>query len=269
MKYCEACHNTYPDEFTACPADQNSLRPVGVPPPGTVIRGRREVVEAVAVTRGHWNPAASPPKPPAKALPAENRFTPKQILTFVAIALALVVGVNLAYRIYLSRPKPEPLPVVSDQDLKREVQQKLASSAIFTSEKISVVVDKGVVTLAGTVREDWKRVSAANIAWAVTGVTEVKNGILLRETLQTPQPVWKSGNGMPPAAPPEAAVPAKRPYQPYQDPAARARELVAEGNYQVSQRNYDAAIKAYRAALALDGANYEAQSGLQEAQRLR
>src|SRR5215475_10486681 len=144
MKYCEACHNTYPDEFAVCPADQNNLRPVGVPPPGTVIRGRREVVEAVAVTRGGWNPSG-PAQPAVKALPAEDRFTPKRILTFVGVALALVVGVNLAYRIYLSRPKPAPKVEISDQDLKREVQQKLSSSALFTNEKVSVVVDHGVV----------------------------------------------------------------------------------------------------------------------------
>ena len=236
-----------------------------MPPAGTVIRGRREVVEAVAVTRGHWNagPAATAP---VKGLPLEGRFTPKQILIVVGVALALVVGVNLAYRIYLSRPKPA-VHIVSDQDLKQHIQEKLASSGLFTSEKISVVVDHGVVTLSGTVAEDWKRISAANITSAVVGVVDVKNGILLRETLQTPAPVWKSGNATPVVASPEAAQ-SKR-HQLYQDPVIRARELVAEGNYQVSQRNYEAAIKAYRAALALDGANYEAQSGLQEAQRLR
>jgi BON domain len=201
-------------------------------------------------------------------LPAQNRFTPKQILVLVGVALGMVVGGNLAYRIHLSRQQPTPVIVVSDQDLKREVQQKLASSAVFTNEKVSVVVDHGVVTLSGTVREDWKRISAANIVSAITGVVEVKNGIQLRESLQTPPPVWKSGNVTPDTAPPEATT-QKRPRQVYQDPTTRARELVAEGNYYVAQKNYDAAVKAYRAALALDGANYEAQSGLQEAQRLR
>lgn len=270
MKYCDACNNTYPDEFAVCPADQNTLRSVNTPPPGTVIRGRREVIEAVAVTRGSWNPR--PPVNPPKTLPPPDKITPKHILIFVGAALALVVGANLAYRIHLSRPKPVPVVVVSDQELTEQVQQKLASSALFTNDKISVVVDHGVVTLAGTVREDWKRISAANIASAVAGVVDVKNGLQLRESLQRPQPVWKSSDATPAATVPGKApevTDAKRPRPANQDPAAQARELVAEGNYQVSQRNYDAAIKAYRAALALDGANYEAQSGLQEAQRLR
>lgn len=193
----------------------------------------------------------------------------KQIMILVLAAVAMVVGGNLAYRMYLARsPQPTAAPVVGDKDLKQEVEGKLASSALFTGEKISVTVQGGVVTLAGTLHDDWKRTSAANMAASVTGVSAVKNTIKLREAAQAPQAVWKAGKDAAEPAAPEMAR-TKRERRAYVDPAARAQELVAEGNYQVSQKNYDAAIKAFREALALDGGNYAAQSGLQEAQRMR
>ena len=52
-------------------------------------------------------------------------------------------------------------------------------------------------------------------------------------------------------------------------PEARAQAFVDDGNLQITRKNYDAAIKDFQAALALQPGNYEAQSGLQEAKNLR
>lgn len=236
MKVCPECRNSYADDLPGCPHDHSRE---------TIYE---EAPQKEQAPRQHWNLSA------------------KELVTFLLAGLAIVVAGNMGYSIYLSRlPKATPAIVVPDQDLQHEIERKLSDSSLFTGEKVSVVVNKGVVTLAGTVREDWKRTSAANIASSVPGVSVVKNGILTRETLQTPQPVWKSKEA---ASTPEMAA-QKRTRRGFMDPAAKVKELVAEGNYHVAQKNYDAAIKAYRAALALDASNYEAQSGLQEAQRLR
>src|SRR5687768_16029281 len=148
----------------------------------------------------------------------------KQIMILVLAAVAIVVGGNLAYRMYLARsPQPSAAPVVNDQDLKHEVEGKLASTALFIGERISVAVQGGVVTLAGTLREDWKRSSAANIASTVPGVSAVKNSIKVRETAQAPQAVWKpSRDAAEPTAP--EMTPAKRSRQAYVDPAGKAQE---------------------------------------------
>jgi hypothetical protein len=265
MKYCDACHNSYPDDFTACPVDKGGLRNVAVPPPGTVIHGRREILEAVAVTRP-WTPR--PPTPPPQTvyqgrLPNPKSIQMRQMAKRAGIALAVVLAVNVAYRIYLSRSRPPAAIVVTDEDLKKEVQSKLLSSAIFEKEKVSVLVQNGVVMLAGTVGEDWKRMTAANIASSVPGVSDVKNGIQVRETVQAPKPVWKTGDEAP------EVTAAKRPPRVITDPSEKARELVAQGNYYVSHRDYDSAVRAFQSALELDASNYEARSGLQEAQRLR
>ena len=238
MKVCSECHNSYPDDLPGCPRDH--IRE-------TIFEDTPQKEEA---PRQHWNLSA------------------KQLVIFLLAGLAIVVAGNMGYSIYLARlPKPAPAIIVPDQDLQHEVERKLSESALFTGEKVSVMVNNRVVTLSGTVREDWKRTSAANIASSVPGVSVVKNGILLRETLQTPQPVWKSNSAAAASTPETAAQ--KRARRGLADPAAKVKELVAEGNYQVSQKNYNAAVQAYRAALALDASNYEAQSGLQEAQRLR
>jgi hypothetical protein len=153
--------------------------------------------------------------------------------------------------------------VVTDEDLKKEVQGKLVSSALFQKDKVSVLVQNGVVTLAGTVGEDWKRLAASNITSSVPGVRDIKNGIQVHETLQTPKPVWKTGDEAP------EVTAAKRPPRIITDPSEKARELVAQGNYYVAHKDYHSAVRAFQSALELDASNYEARSGLQEAQRLR
>ncbi|HXE91887.1 MAG TPA: protein kinase [Terriglobales bacterium] len=47
MKYCDTCHSTYPNEFTTCPKDGTALRQTSELMPGTVIRGKYEIVEKI------------------------------------------------------------------------------------------------------------------------------------------------------------------------------------------------------------------------------
>jgi hypothetical protein len=77
-----------------------------------------------------------------------------------------------------------------------------------------------------------------------------------------PDSPWKSET-------PSETPAAKPPHQTVETPEAKAQALVEDGNWQVDHKNYDAAIKDFQAALALDPSNYAARSGLQEAQHMR
>jgi hypothetical protein len=61
----------------------------------------------------------------------------------------------------------------------------------------------------------------------------------------------------------------RRTQQNAETPEMKAQALVDDGNAQMQQRNYDAAIKDFKAALALQPDNYAARSGLQEALHMR
>lgn len=188
-----------------------------------------------------------------------HSLSSKQVV-YAAIVLALLIAGNSAYRAYLSRPHAAP-PVVADPYLQQEVERTLSSSSAFEHEKISIGVHNGVVILAGTVREKWKQVGAANLASGVAGVTEVKNLIQVHEIPGKQQEPWQSGAEIPAANPTQTAT--------ADSPEIRAQTFVKDGTAQLAHKNYEAAIKDFQSALALNANNYEAQSGLQEAQRLR
>lgn len=192
----------------------------------------------------------------------------KQIAKIAAITLAVLIAINFAYRKFLSRPQAEVQQVNTNDYLETEVRKRLAASDVLTNEKVTVKAHDGTVTLSGTVSAEWRKVSAENIAASTPAVLGVENLIKVAEPAAAPQQVWKSSAEPTPGAAPEMAQ-KKQPRAVYVDPQTRARELAAEGNMYVSQRNYSAAVKAYNAALQLDPNNYEARSGLQEAQRMR
>ena len=47
MKYCDACHSAYPDDFNICPRDQGALRHATDLIPGMIIRGKYEVLSKI------------------------------------------------------------------------------------------------------------------------------------------------------------------------------------------------------------------------------
>jgi hypothetical protein len=205
------------------------------------------------------------PEPLPAATSERGSLDPKQVLKFAAIALAIVVLANFGFRLYLARSHRPPVVISTDKDVQHDVERKLADSGLFTNEKISVAAHDGVVTLTGLVHDDWKRISAAGNAASVGGVLEVKNLIQVREKAETPAPVWQSSE----APTPEMSAARKPKWKQLDDRLVKAKELVEQGNWYVAHRNYSAALKSFRQALDLDPNNYEARSGIQEAQRFR
>jgi len=49
MKYCPACHRTYPADYNVCPADQSSLQSAHELQPGMVIRNKYEIIERIGI----------------------------------------------------------------------------------------------------------------------------------------------------------------------------------------------------------------------------
>jgi serine/threonine protein kinase len=47
MKYCDACHTTYPNEFQTCPKDQSVLRAISELRQGMVIRDKYQIMEKI------------------------------------------------------------------------------------------------------------------------------------------------------------------------------------------------------------------------------
>lgn len=49
MKYCPACHRTYPLDYNSCPADQTELQSAHELQPGMVIRNKYEILERIGI----------------------------------------------------------------------------------------------------------------------------------------------------------------------------------------------------------------------------
>jgi serine/threonine protein kinase len=49
MKYCSACHKTYPADYNVCPADQTALRSAHELQPGMIIRNKYEILDRIGV----------------------------------------------------------------------------------------------------------------------------------------------------------------------------------------------------------------------------
>src|SRR5580658_6751657 len=49
MKYCPACHKTYPSNYNVCPADQTSLQNTHELQPGMIIRNKYEILSQIGV----------------------------------------------------------------------------------------------------------------------------------------------------------------------------------------------------------------------------
>lgn len=157
-------------------------------------------------------------------------------------------------------------------DLEKQVQLALVSSGSFEHEPIKVTARDGEVTLKGTVSASWKQEAAAALAGAVPGVLHVTNLIQVREAAQKADAPWRSGeagvaaDGS--ATPGAAAAAAVHHPVHVQTVEEQVQDLIQQGQWELHNKNNAAATKDFKAALALDPQNYEARSGLMEAETM-
>ena len=88
--------------------------------------------------------------------------------TKALISLAAVRGISNLISI---KPKERSAPV------QERIERGLKRNAAIDAQKIEARADDGRVTLFGSVRSLAVREEAGRIAWAIEGVTEVKNNI--------------------------------------------------------------------------------------------
>lgn len=77
---------------------------------------------------------------------------------------------------------PETKTVPTDADIKTNVVDALSFNSDLESYKVDVTVDKGWVTLEGTVNAYWEKIEAENEALDVNGVLGVTNNLAVVPT---------------------------------------------------------------------------------------
>ena len=158
--------------------------------------------------------------------------------------------------------------MLTDERIAADVRSALAGSSEIKSP-IEVSATAGVVTLKGRVTGLYEKQMADGLARGVSGVKSVNN---LTE-YEKVSPVV-GGSTQPTESAPTRATqkpPVEKPAQrgPSNADKARARSLVAQGNSQAEQGEYNAAIASFQQALDLDPGNGSAQSGMAKAQKAK
>ncbi|MBD3226595.1 MAG: BON domain-containing protein [Candidatus Lokiarchaeota archaeon] len=72
--------------------------------------------------------------------------------------------------------------VLSDEEVKSNIEKKMDLSLFIDESTINISVDKGIVTLEGTVDAYWKKVAAENLASDVMSVLGIENKIAVVPT---------------------------------------------------------------------------------------
>ena len=211
-------------------------------------------------------PAVRAAARPIPARPAQkNRSS-----LWATIVILLVGGAGGGYWWYTQHTSPAPAaPVVvvqaraiSDESIQTKIKNSISGSSALRD--VEVTVKDGVVTLGGHAAKFSDADTAMALVSGLPGVKEVHNNIATGPAAATKEP---------PAVEVKKEPPPKRertvPKGPDARTLARVRELVATGNQQIENGEYQTAINAFQSALTLDPASSDAATGLQRANKAR
>jgi hypothetical protein len=155
-------------------------------------------------------------------------------------------------------------PAITDESIQAKIKNSISGSSALRD--VEITVKDGVVTLGGHAAKFSDADTAMALVSGLPGVKEVHNNVATgpaAATKEPPAPV--EAKRVPPPRKERAAVP--------KGPDARAmahvRELVATGNQQIENGEYQTAINAFQSALTLDPASSDAATGLQRANKAR
>jgi len=256
-------------------------RPGMSAPGGAAVRGR--VPSPPPQSRSSARTPARTPSSTSSRTPSRSSYAPPEpapsrswlIYLIAAIVFAGVVG-----GIYFWVVKPSSSSaqanddrsqfMLADDRVAADVRTALAGSSEIKSP-IEVSAQAGVVTLKGKVTGLYESQMADGLARGVTGVKSVNNlteyqkvsPVTGGDTQPTQQPITPTRPDKKPAV--------EKPTQrgPSNADKTRARALVAQGNSQTEQGEYNAAISSFQQALALDPGNSQAETGMAKAQKAK
>jgi len=235
---------------------------------------------AAAVAQKRITPKPmTPPRPPqapvpavraaARPIPARPAQKNRSSL-WATIVILLVGGAGGGYWWYTQHTSPAPAaPVVvvqaraiSDESIQTKIKNSISGSSALRD--VEVTVKDGVVTLGGHAAKFSDADTAMALVSGLPRVKEVHNNVATGPAAATKEP---------PAVEVKKEPPPKRertvPKGPDARTLARVRELVATGNQQIENGEYQTAINAFQSALTLDPASSDAATGLQRANKAR
>lgn len=96
----------------------------------------------------------------------------RNLASQIAWSLEEVTEVNNLLQIRLGGDEAEP---ISDEEINSELSSNLLTNPLITTDEIEVMVEDGVVTLQGSVKEYSEKVRAEQEAEKIVGVTDVRN----------------------------------------------------------------------------------------------
>jgi serine/threonine protein kinase len=224
--------------------------------------------------RQQYQPAPPAPRPaPRPYTPPARSSGGRNAAIYVISAVLLLGAVGGIY--YWVKPGGSSAQAsdnrqftTPDDKLAADVRSALSNSSEIKST-IDVSAQDGVVTLKGKVGNLYEKQMAESLAKGVAGVKDVKNDTDYEKL----SPVVDNTPPSPTPAPEQPRAKPQAQEKPQRGPTAadkqKARALVAQGNSQKENGEYNAAIASYQQALDLDPNNADARSGLTAAQKAK
>jgi serine/threonine protein kinase len=248
---------------------------------GTITRPGMSSPAAAAAARARTptpaqrTPARQQPQSYARQAPPAKS---SNWLVYLVAAVVLLGGTGGVY-LYMAKPESSsaqanenrsPL-MLPDDRVVADVRSALANSSDIKST-IEVSAKDGVVTLKGKVTGLYEKQMANSLTKGVLGVKDVNDQmdfekvspVVGGETAPTEPASTRPGKQV--AQKPAAQKPTRGPNA---ADKARSRTLVGQGNSQLDQGEYNAAIASYQQALDLDPENDAASRGLSKAQKAK
>ena len=225
------------------------------------------------------SPAAPVISQPAKQIPAARPVEMKdegQPRRIVMVAIVVIICALAGYFLLTATQRRNAALHAHDSVLRDLIVEKIQSSPSLKDRNLTVVVNSDVATLSGSVALPGDKDAAANLARSVAGVSDVINNI---EVVGMPVSVPK---------PPETTSPPPTSETAHQNQAKTAQNerkpvpdivteyeaeqkkvstLVRQGNAELEDGKYAAAINHFQQALQLDRNNSAARSGINRAKQ--
>jgi eukaryotic-like serine/threonine-protein kinase len=214
---------------------------------------------------------SQPPKqsPIPQPVPVKDESMSRRILL---VAVVVIICALAGYFLLKATQRRNAALRAHDSVLRDLIVEKFQSSPVLKDRSVTVAVNSDVATLTGNVPLPGDKDAAANLAKSVAGVSDVINNIeVVGVQIPLPKPPETTS---PPATsetekqkPPDttsAAQPQPR-RQNNSANLARANELVRQGNAEIEDGKYAAAISNFKRALQLDPNNSAALNGINRA----